>query len=550
MKRLIIAILVVMPLLFTACEKALDNRIDTDLTPEQVFVNYDRIKAIGFGVYNYVPLGYNRVNNAFLAGATDEAEHTFLNSSIQDFNFGFWGPFSNPEATYTHFYQGIRSANLFLEKTLNYKQIVARDTFTNEGKVIYNRHVSDLGWMRGEVRFLRAYLYFELIKRYGGVPLVTKTLALNEGADIPRSSYQDVVKYISDECDAVKDSVRIEWLGFSDNETGRVTKGTVLALKSRTLLYAASPLNNPGNDGVKWQEAAKAARDVITMNKYSLFNNYQDLFLTPNSFRSNEIIFSRRYGNTNNVERENFPIGTPGGQSGTTPSQNLVDAYEKLPGWSAANPYALRDPRLNATVVVNNSNWNGRIIELWTGGRDGKGVERASKTGYYLKKFLSNPLDLVNNQSTVHAWILFRYAEILLNYAEAMNEAYGPDNPFTYGLTARQAVNMVRARSGVAMPPVVALNQSDMREKIRHERRIELAYEEHRFWDTRRWKIGESTLGAPLLGIEVTRGSTGAFTYNTIEVEKRIFEQKMYLYPIPQLEINKSNGLITQNPNW
>lgn len=551
MKRRNILLIISVPFVFMACEKVLDNRLDTNLTPEQVFVNYDRIKSFGLGIYNYLPGGYNRISNAFLAGATDDAEHTYVGSSIQDFNFGFWSPFSNPEASYTNFYDGVRSANLFLEKTTQYKDVIARDTFTVDGKKVYDRNVDDLGWLRQEVRFVRAYIYFELIKRYGGVPLVTNTLQLTEGNDIPRTSYNDMVQFISNECDAVKDSVRIEWLGYSDNETGRITKGTVLALKSRLLLYAASPLNNPDNNLQKWEEAAKAAQDVIAMNKYSLFNNYQNLFLTPNSFRSAEVILSRRYGNINYVERENFPIGTPGGQSGTTPSQNLVDSYEKLPGWDASEPYENRDPRLQASVVVNMSNWNNRLIEAYTGGKDGKGVERATRTGYYLKKFLSNPLDLINNQTTVHAWILFRYAEILLNYAESMNEAFGPDaDPQGYGLTARQAVNKVRARPGVNMPEVEAVTKDEMREKVRQERRVELAFEEHRFWDVRRWKTAESTLGAPLKGMEITMNADSTFSYSPIEVEKRVFEPKMYLYPIPQEEINKSAGVIKQNPGW
>lgn len=551
MKRRNILLIISVPFLFMACEKALDNRLDTNLTPDQVFVNYDRIKSFGLGIYNYLPGGYNRINNAFLAGATDDAEHTYVGSSIQDFNFGFWSPFSNPEASYTNFYDGVRSANLFLEKTTQYKDVIARDTFTVDGKKVYNRNVDDLGWLRQEVRFMRAYIYFELIKRYGGVPLVTKTLQLTEGNDIPRTSYNDMVQFISNECDAVKDSVRIEWLGYSDNETGRITKGTVLALKSRLLLYAASPLNNPDNNLQKWEDAAKAAQDVIAMNKYSLFNNYQNLFLTPNSFRSAEVILSRRYGNINYVERENFPIGTPGGQSGTTPSQNLVDSYDQLPGWDASKPYENRDPRLQASVVVNMSNWNNRLIEAYIGGKDGKGVERATRTGYYLKKFLSNPLDLINNQTTVHAWILFRYAEILLNYAESMNEAFGPDaDPQGYGLTARQAVNKVRARPGVNMPEVEAVTKDEMRDKVRQERRVELAFEEHRFWDVRRWKIAESTLGAPLKGMEITMNADSTFSYSPIEVEKRVFDAKMYLYPIPQEEINKSAGVIKQNPGW
>src|SRR5690606_1539344 len=218
----------------------------------------------------------------------------------------------------------------------------------------------------------------------------------------------------------------------------------------------------------------------------------------PNSFRSREIIFARRYNQQNFMESDNYPIGTPGGMGRTNPSHNLVDAYERLSGWDESNPYENRDPRLSMTVVVNNSTWNNRTIQLWNGGIDGTG-QRASKTGYYLKKFLSPNLDLVQNNSVVYSWILMRYAEVLLNYAEALNEAYGPGTDLNgNGLTALQALNAVRSRPGVMLPLISSSNLTEFRQKVWHERRVELAFEEHRFWDLRRWKIANETLGAPL----------------------------------------------------
>ncbi len=535
----------------SGCKKIFDARTDIELTPGQVFVNYSRILSVGYGVYTYVPGGFNRIGGALLASASDEAEFTNYSSSVQRFNLGSWDAYNNPDDQYAQLYKGIRAAALFLENTVTYKQILARDTFSVAGKQNYDRQVNDIGWMRGEMRFLRAWFYFELVKRYGGVPLVTTLLTLDNSSNIGRSTAQEIFDYIATECDAVKDSVRTTWIGYDVNEYGRATKGAVLALKSRALLYQASPLFNPDNTAIKWENAAEAAREVIALNSYSLDANYQNLFIAPLSRNSPEVIFFRHYGNSNNMETVNYPIGTPGGQSGSTPSQNLVDSYEKLAGWTANAPYANRDPRLGMSIVTNQSTWNGRAIQLWAGGIDGKGVLNASKTGYYLKKFLSLNLSIGTNATTVSTWIHFRYAEILLNYAEAMNEAYGPTaDPKGYGLTAIAAINGVRDRAGVKLPALSGLNQIELRAKIQHERRVELAFEEHRFWDVRRWKIAESTLGAPLMGVNIIRNADNSITYTPVQVESRVFSEKMYLYPIPMGEINKSKGVIQQNPGW
>lgn len=549
-KRVIIACLL-LPLLLGACKKQLDTRIDTQLTPDQVFVNYSRMLSVGYGVYTYVPAGFGRIGGSLLAAASDEAEFTDYSSSVQRYNLGSWDSYTNPDNQYEQMYRGIRAANVFLENSMDYRSILARDTFTVAGKDLFNRQVSDIAWMRGEVRFLRAYFYFELVKRYGGVPMVTRVLDSDEGKDIPRSTSAEIFDFIANECDYVKDSVRTNWLNYDVNEYGRATKGAVLALKSRSSLYAASPLTNTTNDITKWQRAAEAANDVIALKTYTLEANYQNLFIAPLSRNSTEVIFFRHYGNSNAMEVQNYPIGTPGGQSGATPSHNLVDSYEKLAGWNAATPYANRDPRLNMSVVVNASAWNGRTIELWEGGRDGKGVLNASKTGYYLKKFLSTNLNIATNTLTVTTWIHFRYAEILLNYAEAMNEAYGPNtDPAGYGLTALAAINQVRNRTSVRVPLLTGLDQAGLREKIINERRVELAFEDHRFWDVRRWLIAETTLGVPLTGVNITRNVGGQYSYETMVVESRFFAERMYLYPIPMSEINKSGGFIQQNPGW
>jgi hypothetical protein len=538
-------------LLFSCEDDFLDRKLDTNLHEDEVFINYSRIRNFGNGVFSYVPVGFNRIGGSFFSGITDDAEHTWQSSSVHRFNIGAITSYYNPDNQWAHYYEGIRRANKFLENTVGFEDIIVRDTVTANGKAQYLQQVEDIHWMQQEVRFLRAWFHFELVKRYGGVPIVTSVLSMDEELDLPQDSFDECINFIVDECDAVADTVRTEWVGFKDDEAGRVTKGTVLALKSRVLLYAASPLHNLNNDVSKWEDAAAAAYDVIAMGKYSLHDDYGSLFRSPQSYRSNEVIFSRRDGSSNSIERENYPIGTEGGQSGTCPSQNLVNAYEKLDGWDPFNPYELVDPRLQMTIVVNNSTWNSRTIESWIGGQDGKGQNRASRTGYYLKKYLTDNLNLTQDQESIHSWIIFRYAEILLNYAEAMNEAYGPTaDPQGYGMTALDAINQIRQRPGVGIPVIEeGISQTDLREKIKNERRVELAYEEHRYWDLLRWKDATEVLNEPLRGVEITKDGDN-FTYDYVEVEPRHFDEKMYLYPIPQEEVLKSDGNLTQNPGW
>ena len=290
------------------------------------------------------------------------------------------------------------------------------------------------------------------------------------------------------------------------------------------------------------------------MNKYGLYNDYQKLFQAPQSYNSNEVIFYVRHFNSNALEKSCYPIGTPGGKSGVTPTANLVEAYEKLEGWSADKPYEKVDPRMQMSIVVNNSDWNGRKIETFVGGIDGIDQTNASRTGYYLKKFLSPNLKLQGapEGTSMKSWIVFRYGEILLNYAEAMNEAYGPDDkPDGYSLSAREAINQLRSRLGVDMPAVVADGYQEMKDAIERERQVELAFEDHRYWDLKRWGKGH-ILGEPIYGTRITKdASTGAFSYQRIKVEDRAFdESKMYLYPIPQSEINKYPDILKQNLGW
>ena len=549
MKKIILPFF--LALIVTSCD-LLDTRIDTLETQATIKTNFSKIRELGFAGYMNMQNGFWRIDNNIAAPMSDEAEQTASTSKVQMFNEGSWNAFENPDNGYAYFYQGLRNVNYFLEYSADYKKqlVINRDTLKDNGYQ-YHRDVSDIGWMRAESHVLRAYYYFELTKRYGDVPFIDVSLAQGQTVQpIARKSYDELVEYMVSEIDSVKNSLQTDWKLYDSQEDGRFTKGAAMALKARILLYAASPLHNAAGDLQKWIRAAQAANEVIQLNKYALSDNYRNLFIGDNSVLDKEVIMSIRIGSTNEPEKANYPIGTPGGLSGVTPSENLVSAYENRGTSNTNDPYDKRDPRLGYTIVTNNSTWNGRTIEIWKGGKDDYTKLNSSKTGYYLKKFLNDNLYLTQDQKVVHSWILFRYAEVLLNYAEAMNEAYGPDNDNATGLSARQAVNKIRKRLQVSMPDVVATNKDEMRVSIKHERRIELAFEEHRYWDLIRWKDAEIVLNQPILGV-VAQNTNGVISYSTVTVEIRKFDAtKMYFYPIPQTEVNKTGNVVTQNPGW
>lgn len=563
MKRysLITTLLLCLFTLSISCEDLIpESRLDNNLREDQSSTSYERLRDQGITLYDWTPTGYDRITGAMLASASDEAEFAIPSSDIEKFNNGSWSQITNPEDTWGANYRGIRLVNLFLQNSENYKHIIVRDTTKQVGKDIYKQQCDDLEWLRNEARVLRAYFYFELIKRYGGVPIIKKAYSPDQIINVPRNTYDEVTEYIKSELNEVIPHLQANWKTYKNSNVGRIEKGMAMALKARVLLYWASPLNNPQNDINRWREAAQAAFDVISLNRYSLDTSYGALFIGTRSHQSNETIFAKMTGKHNAPERTNYPISTDMGSTGNCPSGNLVDAYEYKTGeqfsWESlppgADPYTGRDPRLALSIVFNNSTWNNRTIECWHGGMDGINKTNATSTGYYLKKFLTDKLTLNQNQTAVHSWILFRYAEILLNFAEAVNEGYGFDEaPFGNGRNARWAINLVRNRAGIAMPPVIASDYASMKEKIKHERRIELAFEEHRFWDVRRWGLedAKTALGTPLKGIRIFKHEN-KFSYNPFNVEMRVFSEKMLRYPIPQSEILLSNGVLKQNDNW
>jgi len=507
----------------------------------------DRL-ARGFlnSCYNGLQSRYDINSGAMLSMACDEAVCSNVSNSINIINNGTWGPINTFDDRYKTLYGDIRATNIFLEKAPNSFIFPA----------------TDIPKLRGEAFFLRALFHFELFERYGKIVLATHSFKADENLDLPRNNIDQVVAQITADCDSASTLIAAAWTGDWDNANkGRATKASALALKSRVLLYAASPLYNPSNDLTKWSLAANAAKAVMDMNKHDLlsntdFDNLWNYSIGATQYNK-EVIFATSASNTNSIESNNAPIGFTGGLGRTNPTQDLVDAFEMsngkpitdpTSGYVASNPYAGRDPRLNKFVVYNGSTFKtgslSRAVETFEGGKDNLQTNvNTTKTGYYMRKFLSQSasFNVTSPASQRRPWVIFRYAEILLNYAEALNEVSGASTE------VYNAVNLIRVRAKMPVLPA-GLSQAQMRDRIRNERRIELCFEEHRFYDVRRWKLGETLFNNPVRGMKITKNGT-LLTYAPFVVESRIFESKNYLFPILQTEINKATKL-DQNPGY
>lgn len=540
----------------SSCNGFLDREEDSFIDKTATFDSYNRTKQYLTYAYTLLPDGLNRFSReAMLASATDDAEFAIESAEIQQFNNGSWNALNNPDDVWNRYFSGISKCCTLLENTDHVNLDISR--LDPDKQVEYANSLKDIRMWRAEARFLRAYFHFELLKRYGPIPIVTSTLSINGNYEnTPRPTMKEVVDFIAKECDIAADTLELTpWRNVND-AFGRATKGAALALKSRLLLYAASPLYvdfgdtneaNKPTDVALWKLAANAAKAVIDLNQYELASSYGDLF--KNDFQNKEYIFVRRYAANSDFEKSNFPVSF-GGKGGTNPSQNLVDDYEMLDGtpfdWNdpakAAQPFANRDARLEATILMNMVPFKGKKVATYPEGADASPNPNATKTGYYLRKFLNEDVNIqTGGSSSGHVVPLFRLAEIYLNYAEALNEC-DPTNPDI-------ALYLNKVRNRASLPNVSALSQEQMRAVIQHERRVELAFEEHRSWDVRRWKIASSTLGTPLMGVQIERKPLGGYTYMPVKVEQRVFQPKMYWYPIPQSEVLKLKQW-KQNNGW
>lgn len=445
-----------------------------------------------------------------------------------------WGHFSN-----------IRKANLFIEK-------VTASALPDEWKK----------QRLAEARFLRAYYYMLLWMSHGGVPLITDVLNMSEQGDAifrPRNTAEETFKFITEECSAIANDLPLK------SDGGRATRGSALTLKGWVELVWASPIYNTDNQAERWKTAANTNKQVIDLDVYTLFPDYNTLHFEENNYNA-EVIFDRQYlgGTGLGGSREGLqgPWRVGGIQrswGNVNPTQELVDEYamanglpidDPASGYDPQKPYENREKRFYQTIIYDGSEWLGFEMIMRQGvgspnATDLSDINEATNTGYSLRKGL-NPTYAINgnNQQNSANFIIFRYAEVLLSYAEAQNEASGPD-PSVY-----DAVNQVRARS--ELPPLKAgLTQNEMKKAIQRERRVELAFEEKRWYDLIRLRLAESKLNGTMHGMVIEQES-GKWVYRIVPAPggKRTFDpNKNYLLPIPQAAIDR-NPQLAQNPNY
>ncbi|SDK01238.1 Starch-binding associating with outer membrane [Catalinimonas alkaloidigena] len=448
---------------------------------------------------------------------------------------------------WSHAYGFIRRSNLFFEKA-------AASSIDPEA----------LTQLSGEMQFLRAYQYFDLMRWYGGVPLITSTFGLDdESYAVNRNTADEVAAFVVSECDEA--IAKLPSMSDPGYVTGRASVEAAMALKARTLLYAASPLFNASGDQAKWTAARDANKAVMELSSVSLVEdaeNYGEMF---QGYNSQEVIFARYFTEVVNqgwgANLWLFP-NSNGGWANTTPTQDLVDHYEltngKLPedpssGYNPQDPYVNRDPRFYESVLYNGAPFKGEEYEYFVDADDPTNPElsgkdspyssisphNASRTGYNFRKWtLESEGEYSGNTGP---WIVFRLGEFYLNYAEAQL-ALGEEEE------ARTAINAVRTRVG--MPPVTESGEA-LVERYRNERRIELVLEDHRFFDFRRWMIGPEVLNKPALGVQVIKdGTTLTYDFGKVATDQRKWNDRLYLLPIPSGEIQRSGSSLSQNPGY
>ncbi|MGF7230360.1 RagB/SusD family nutrient uptake outer membrane protein [Arachidicoccus sp.] len=563
--------------LFAACNKTgfLDKTATTSLDEASTFS--DSANAIAFLNNIYTNIGFASdprrfSGNGYAAGldaSCDEAEGPNASSTngFIEFATGTVNPTIVPDDAWRISYANIRAVNQYLK---HLSVIPFNNALKSETK--------------GEAHFLRAWFYFMLLEHYGGIPLIGDTI-YNASDVMPsiRNSFASCVNYISNECDTAAAYLPVTQSG---SQYGRASKGACLALKARLLLYAASPLFNDGGIGKgiagidsivaypdanpeRWKLAADAAEAVISLNAYSLYVDstsapgqlgygFQQLFI----HRSNSEYILPRMMDANKYLESLWDVPSRGGSGGPFPYQEIVDAFpmsngksitDPSSGYDPNNPYKNRDPRLNYSIIHDSTL---RIlfganqpspVQLYMNTKvspavpsSGDAVHKGTPTGYYIFKMMDP--SIINNgiSGTERCLPLIRYAEILLDYAEAKNEYSGPDQ------TVYDAVGAIRQRAGLRPYELPAgLTQDQMRAAIHNERRIELAYEGFRFFDVRRWMIADSTENEQMHGMEVDRGNT--VSYKLFDVRKHNFKKAMYLWPLPLSEIAKIPDML-QNP--
>lgn len=570
----------------SSCSDFLDKEYDASLSQEKVFNNTNDTRGFLANIYTNLPDGLAPLTDDQFTGASRDC---ITDNAVTSWGLHYYTKVASDGYTAADHpllgqwnvnLYGIRKCNQFLK---NAKSSVVGNSSTNDDENhLYDRYMA-------EARLLRAIFHFDLICWFGACPIITTVFDPASDMNISRTPAPEALQWVVSECDEIIESGSLPF--YYSNQAlnwGRVSAATAYALKSRALLYLASPLNNPSNDRTLWANAANAAKAFITANDnagqpYRLYESADHP--TENVYYESiadarynpEIILARSIWWTNQVEKVFMPVGFTGSWSAagrTNPTQNFVDCFEMADGkkisdvgsgYNDQKPFDNRDPRLAQLVFYHGMTWGraeeGEQRKLDMSSNEGAtGVDYSSAmggtyTGYYLKKWVNN-ISCKQGETYAHAWPVFRYTEILLNAAEACCEAGNTNEALTY-------INQIRDRAG--MPQYSGLSQADLLDRIHNERRIELSFEDHRMWDLRRWKAYEGATANPsyditnsakqlltLYGVKITgTAANPVFTYGLAEtVNSRTFiSPKNYLFPIPNSEVKRAPNL-GQNPGW
>ncbi len=581
-QRYYILIIILLLGSFYACDdtEILEPENDNVYDMEIIKSNVAWAEGILLNGYRNIP----STNHAFftLAYGSDEAVINDPGSGIKTAVNGGWTSRSNPFSRWNQSYEGILYVNTFLEEMQDIEWY-----WRNE---VTSKLLTDK--LNGEAYALRAWYYFHLLQSHAGkgangemlgVPLVDKVLSPDDPSEyeIPRASFNDLVEFILADCDRAIELLPNRWIDLQaetpeeeayvnyvnqavgDRNTNRINGMVARFIKAKTLLYAASPAFSDGT--YTYLMAAEAAAELMDANDGLVdvpggdldFYNNPDVRNAKNTHP--EVLWSTRGVDSDSWEEDNYPPSLFG-EGRTNPTQELVNAFPMADGTptpsskiNSSDPYSDRDPRLDAFILYNGSQIEMGdttiIINTTAGSPDALGSERtsATQTGYYLKKFMN--VDNVNldpnvNTEGLHYYTYARYTDVLLMFAEAANEVVGPNGNIG-GYTPREVINAIRERAGITSSAYVdGLGQSQMGELIRNERRIEMSFEEERFWDLRRWEMTQE-MKKPVSGVRI---SADANTFSYVNVEDRNYFDYQIYGPIDYYETLKYD--LIQNEGW
>lgn len=551
----------------SACELLTEPGLDNQFTDDRVLKDPAFAEGILLRGYRLLPTNYS-----FEEVATDDAVSNERGNGYLRMATGEWSAQFNPLDNWGTTYDAIFNLNYFLSVV---------------DHVEWSWQSSDRNQMfrdrfRGEALALRGYFYFKLLERFGGVgsngellgvPLVTEVIETNENWKLPRNTYAECIQQIEQDLDEAFSLLPYRWVNGADGDVNRVIGAQnqnringkiVRALKAKVALHAASPAFNPAGNIQQYVDAAMQAAALIAdiggvgaLTGAGTAAGGVKFYDADNDITNGDILWRSDFANNNNRELENYPPSMFG-NGRVNPTQNLVDAFPMkngypisngTSGFDPANPYANRDPRLAAYIIYDGNKIGSNTIETdLTSPVNGlnKVVDYSTRTGYYLLKLLRTDVNL--NPSAIntrrHFYSHIRNTEIFLIYAEAANEAFGPDDANTAGFSVRQVIQALRQRAGITQPDnylASITTKEDMRELIRNERRLELCFEGFRFWDLRRWK---EDLTEPAKAVAINNG-----TFNYMTVENRAYPAHAIYGPVPFNETIKYEGLL-QNEGW